>query len=99
MSKEGSALTIEAQKGHFRFYSYPVTFFGFPAVVVVPLMLAMFHIRTWTIGLAVIIGIFFWIIGKFGYTPTYAWYAFRAWMAGPVCSRTYLLGDRRMTRT
>lgn len=94
-----SSLTYSTPEGFYRYASYPLTFFGLPGAVVVPLLFCLFHIRTWTVTFALTTTLVMWAMDRFGYTPRYAWWALRARLAGKVCSRTYLVGTRRVTRT
>ena len=63
-----------------------------------PLVLFLFHIRFWTLAVALSMVVFIIVIGRFGYTPPVAFLAFRAWIGGRRVSRVHRLGYRRIWR-
>lgn len=66
-------------------------FFFMDARVTIFILLFLLHMRLWTLVLAVIFMILFWLLERRGLTFEAALRAFRSWVLGmrrPACSRT-----------
>ena len=90
-----SALPIEANPGYVRFFSYPVTFFGLPAVVVLPILFALFGISVAKVTFALAIAGVLAVLNYMGYTVRYGLFALRAQIAGKRCTRVPMVGSKR----
>ena len=67
---------------HWRDTYKPARFFMLDARAGVPIILCALHIRPWTIGIALLVVILFWVLERRGLSFQSAFRAFRAELAG-----------------
>jgi intracellular multiplication protein IcmT len=67
---------------HWRNTQKPARFFVFDARSAVAIFIFMVHIRLWTLALAVITILIFWVMERRGLTFEAALRAFRVWILG-----------------
>lgn len=67
---------------HWRNTMKPVRFFMLDARVAIFFMIFIFHMRVWTFGLFVVVGLFFWFLEKRGLGFGAAMRTFRTWILG-----------------
>ena len=74
--KEGSGY-------HWRNSMKVVRFFRFDARAVILWVVVLVHMRYWTVGMAILITIIFWLLERKGLSLPAALRAFRVWVLGP----------------
>lgn len=67
---------------HWRNTQKPARFFVLDARAFIAFMVFMVHARTWTLVIAIVVMIFFWILERYGLTFDASLRAIRCWFFG-----------------
>lgn len=74
---------VSVQNWHWRNTMKPVRFFNFDARAGLVLLLVILHVRLWTLTLAIVVNVTFYLLERKGLTFSAALRAFRVWLIGP----------------
>lgn len=76
---------IDLRENWWRNFAYPVTFFGLPPIVIIPILIAMAWFSMTNVLIAAGVCAFFGALNYFGYTTRALWWAIRVRLSGRFC--------------